>query len=62
MRRSRVLFSRHRYNEWNFPQNLLSQINTITSFVKIKTSDFQNQWILAAPGESRRQQADFFCA
>ena len=36
--------SRHRYNEWNLSQNLLSQINTITSFVKIKISDFQNRF------------------
>ena len=36
---------------------VLSQINTIASFVKV---NFQTRWLLAAPGESRRQRADFF--
>ena len=42
---------------------VLSQINTIASFVKVKISEtrFHNEyWLLAAPGESRRQRADYF--
>ena len=38
-------FCRHRYNEWNLSQHftpaVLSQINTIASFVKVKLSDFK---------------------
>ena len=40
-----MLFCCHRYNEWSFPKisllPVLSQINTIVSFVKVKISDFQ---------------------
>ena len=37
----------------------------LASFVKVKLSDFQTRfhnekWLHAAPGESLRQQADFF--
>ena len=39
---------------------VLSQINTIAFFVKVKISYFQTRFHLAAPGESRRQRADFF--
>ena len=48
-------------------QPVLSQINTIASFIKVKISDFQTcfhneYWLLAAPGGSRWQRADCFCA
>ena len=43
-----MLFCRHHYNEWNLSQNsllpVLSQINTIASFVKVKISDFQTRF------------------
>ena len=46
---------------------VLSQIKTIVSFIKFKISDFQTRfhneyWLLATPGVSRRQRADYFCA
>ena len=55
-----MLFCIHRYKEWKLSQNsllpVLSQINTIASFIKVKISDFQTRfhnelWLLAAPGE-----------
>ena len=39
---------------------VLSQINTIAFFIKVKISYFQTRFHFAAPGDSRRQWADFF--
>ena len=54
--------------QWNFPKNsllpVLSQINTIACFVKVKRSDFQTrlQWLLALPASHDGSGPTFLCA